>query len=40
MAFRMQASVPELLDLKKEPEHVIKRYGPDVEVREPLPIIA
>ena len=33
MAFRMQASVPELLDFKKEPEHVITRYGPDVEVR-------
>ena len=33
MAFRMQTSVPELLDFKKEPEHVIKRYGPDVEVR-------
>ncbi len=27
MAFRMQASVPELTDLSKEPEHVFKLYG-------------
>ncbi len=31
MAFRMQASVPELSDLKSEPEHIKKLYGPDVE---------
>ena len=30
MAFRMQASVPDLLDLSKEPESVINQYGPDV----------
>jgi len=29
MAFRMQSSVPDLLDLSKEPEHVFDRYGPD-----------
>ncbi len=29
MAFRMQASVPELLDTSKEPEHVYELYGPD-----------
>jgi hypothetical protein len=27
MAFRMQASVPELTDLSSEPQHVIDRYG-------------
>ena len=31
MAFRMQASVPELADISKEPEHVLKLYGPNVE---------
>jgi hypothetical protein len=30
MAFRMQASVPELADISKEPEHVLKLYGPNV----------
>ena len=29
MAYRMQASVPELMDLSNEPEHVFERYGPD-----------
>ena len=29
MAYRMQASVPELMDLSGEPEHVFERYGPD-----------
>jgi hypothetical protein len=29
MAYRMQASVPELMDLSKEPEHVFEMYGPD-----------
>ncbi|MFN7925263.1 MAG: DUF1501 domain-containing protein [Bryobacteraceae bacterium] len=29
MAFRMQASVPELTDLSKEPERVFDMYGPD-----------
>src|SRR5205085_12542406 len=30
MAFRMQASVPELMDLKTEPKHVLDLYRPDV----------
>jgi len=30
MAFRMQASVPELTDLESEPQHVLESYGPDV----------
>lgn len=30
MAFRMQSSVPELLDLKSEPQHILEMYGPDV----------
>ncbi len=29
MAFRMQASVPELTDLKDEPDEVFELYGPD-----------
>jgi hypothetical protein len=29
MAFRMQASVPELTDLSKEPERTYELYGPD-----------
>jgi hypothetical protein len=31
MAFRMQASVPELTDLQGEPDSVKKLYGPEVE---------
>jgi uncharacterized protein (DUF1501 family) len=27
MAFRMQTSVPELIDLRREPAHVLERYG-------------
>ncbi len=30
MAFRMQASVPELSDLSGEPEHILEMYGPEV----------
>jgi len=30
MAFRMQASVPELTDLSSEPKHVLDMYGPEV----------
>ncbi|MBL8814536.1 MAG: DUF1501 domain-containing protein [Planctomyces sp.] len=30
MAFRMQSSVPELLDFSGEPKHVLDSYGPDV----------
>jgi len=33
MAFRMQASVPDLVDLSTEPKHVLDRYGPDVHVK-------
>ena len=29
MAFRMQTSVPELVDLSREPESVLQMYGPD-----------
>ena len=29
MAYRMQASVPELTDLSSEPEHVFEMYGKD-----------
>ena len=29
MAYRMQTSVPELMDLSNEPDHVFERYGPD-----------
>ncbi|MCR9296569.1 MAG: DUF1501 domain-containing protein [bacterium] len=29
MAFRMQASVPEVADVSQEPEHVFELYGPD-----------
>jgi hypothetical protein len=29
MAYRMQTSVPELTDLAKEPDHIIKMYGPE-----------
>ena len=31
MAFKMQASVPELLDISKEPQSVLDAYGPDVK---------
>lgn len=31
MAFRMQASVPELMDIADEPEHVLNLYGPEVK---------
>lgn len=33
LAFRMQAAVPELVDLASEPGHVTARYGPDVHTR-------
>jgi hypothetical protein len=29
MAYRMQTSVPELMDLSKEPDHVFEMYGED-----------
>lgn len=31
MAFRMQASVPELTDITKEPEHIFKMYGEEAK---------
>jgi hypothetical protein len=31
MAYRMQTSVPDVTDVSKEPEHVLKLYGPDVK---------
>jgi hypothetical protein len=30
MAFRMQTSVPDLVDVSREPKHVLDMYGPDV----------
>jgi hypothetical protein len=33
MAFKMQASVPDLLDFSNEPKHVLEMYGPDVLVK-------
>jgi hypothetical protein len=31
MAYRMQTSVPELVDIKGEPDHILDMYGPDVK---------
>jgi len=31
MAFRMQSSVPELVDISKEPQNIIDMYGPEVK---------
>ncbi len=31
MAFRMQTSVPDLLDIAKEPQSILDMYGPDVK---------
>ncbi|MBI5386909.1 MAG: DUF1501 domain-containing protein [Verrucomicrobia bacterium] len=31
MSFRMQTSVPELVDISREPQHVLDLYGPDVK---------
>jgi len=31
MAFRMQASVPDLTDLSSEPQYILDMYGPDVK---------
>ena len=30
MAFRMQSSIPEVTDMKSEPDYVLDKYGPDV----------
>lgn len=32
MAYRMQTSVPELIDLSQEPQHVFEMYGPDSKI--------
>ena len=32
MAYRMQLSVPEVVDNSKEPAHVLEMYGPDVHI--------
>ncbi len=29
MAYRMQTAVPQVMDLSKEPDHIVKMYGPD-----------
>ena len=40
MAFRMQASVPDITDLSKEPESTFQLYGPDAKHRAVmLPIV-
>ena len=31
MAFRMQSSVPDLVDISGEPKHILDLYGPDVD---------
>lgn len=31
MAYKMQASVPELTDFSQEPKHILEMYGPDVQ---------
>ena len=33
LAYRMQMSVPELLDFSDEPQHVLDAYGPDVQTQ-------
>lgn len=33
LAYRMQSSAPELVDLSSEPEHILNLYGPDVRKR-------
>lgn len=33
LAYRMQASVPELTDISDEPKHILELYGPDVQRR-------
>jgi len=30
LAYRMQSAVPDLVDIGREPEHVLRMYGPDV----------
>ena len=33
LAYRMQSSVPELIDFRDEPKHILEMYGPDVQKR-------
>ncbi|MEM7698458.1 MAG: DUF1501 domain-containing protein [Verrucomicrobiota bacterium] len=33
MAYRMQSSVPDLVDFSDEPQHILDMYGPDVHTR-------
>ncbi|MFK7849316.1 MAG: DUF1501 domain-containing protein, partial [Rhodothermales bacterium] len=33
MAYKMQASVPELTDFSNEPQHILDMYGPDVHTQ-------
>src|SRR5438552_3042189 len=33
LAYRMQTSVPELMDISREPKHVVEMYGPEVRRR-------
>ena len=40
MAFRMQTSVPDLVDFSNESKATIDRYGPDVLEKEPTPTTA
>ena len=39
MAFRMQTSVPEVMDISKEPESIFKLYGKDAKSLGPLLLI-
>ena len=40
MAFRMQSSVPELMDLSREPKHVLDAYGPGTQARHTSGLMA
>ena len=31
MAYRMQTSVPETMDISDEPDHILQMYGPDAQ---------
>jgi hypothetical protein len=37
MAFRMQTSVPELVDISREPKHILDMYGPGVTIPGSFP---
>jgi hypothetical protein len=40
MAYRMQTAVPEIMDLTKEPDDIVKLYGPNAWCPAPMPPIA